>query len=246
METLKFGWNAIFTPDSAKQGSLDVSQEVIETIIDRSRTISSSKDLSDQGNALLEGQQSTAMSFNIDQPLVSTRLLNGSVLDAATAEDHVQAIAASWNESRYLSRVAQAAPIFAACVTLLYHLIPGGQTDPFSRTPMQTSWSNDAECLACGDGGLLLLCDLCPASYHLECAGIEQVAFIVVLRSICYSDFTSAITCLAQVPARQWLCAHHTCSECGKKARECSDCLFRLLLRDFLHRSLITFTLAQM
>ena len=118
METLKFGWNAIFTPDSAKQGSLDVSQEVIETIIDRSRTISSSKDLSDQGNALLEGQQSTAMSFNIDQPLVSTRLLNGSVLDAETAEDHVQAIAASWNESRYLSRVAHAAPIFAACVTV--------------------------------------------------------------------------------------------------------------------------------
>ena len=249
-QALKFGWNAIFTPDSVKQGSLDVSREVVETIIDRSRSISgeaqSSNALCDAGSALLEGQQNTATSFNIEQPLVSTRLLNGSVLDFSTSEDHVQAIAASWNESRYLSRVAQAAPIFAACVTLLYHLIPGGQTDPFSRKPMQTSWSNDAECLACGDGGLLLLCDVCPASYHLECAGIEQVAFIVVLRSICYSDFTSAITCLAQVPARQWVCAHHTCSECGKKARECSDCLFRLLLREFLHRSLITFTLAQM
>ena len=110
---------------------------------------------------------------------------------------------------------------------LLYHLIPGVQTDAFSRKPMQTSWANDAECLACGDGGLLLLCDLCPASYHLECAGVEQVAFIVVLRSICCSDFTSAITCLAQVPARQWVCAHHACSECGKKAHECSNCLFR-------------------
>ena len=113
-QTLKFGWNAIFTPDLAKQGSFDVSQEVIETIIDRSRTISSSKDLSDKGNALLEGQQSTAISFNIDQPLVSTRLLNGLVLDVSTSEDHVQAIAASWNESHYLSRVAHAAPIFAA------------------------------------------------------------------------------------------------------------------------------------
>ena len=58
-QALKFGWNAVFTPDSVKQGSLDVSREVIETIIDRSRSISveaqSSNALCDAGSALLEG-----------------------------------------------------------------------------------------------------------------------------------------------------------------------------------------------
>jgi len=232
-QALKFGWNAIFTPNSVKQGSLDVSREVIETIIDRSRSISgeaqSSNALCDAGSALLEGQQSTATSFNIEQPLVSTRLLNGSVLDFSTSEDHVQAIAASWNESRYLSRVAHAAPIFAACVTLSPDSLCLACTDKFSRKPMHTSRSNDAEWLCCGDGGMLLLCDFCPASYHLECAGIEQVVFIfpLPLYKCC------AITFPAQVPARQWMCPHHTCVGCGKKAHECSNCLFRLLLHDF-------------
>ena len=70
---------------------------------------------------------------------------------------------------------------------------------------MQTSWSNDAECLCCGDGGMLLLCDFCPASYHLECAGIEQVLLIFLppLYKCC------AITFPAQVPARKWMCPHH-------------------------------------
>ena len=94
---------------------------------------------------------------------------------------------------------------------------------------MQTSWSNDAECLCCGDGGMLLLCDFCPASYHLECAGIEQVLLIFLppLYKCC------AITFPAQVPARKWMCPHHTCVGCGKNAHECSNCLFRLLFHDF-------------
>jgi hypothetical protein len=51
-------------------------------------------------------------------------------------------------------------------------------TDTFNRKPIQSSWSNDAECLCCGDGGMLLLCDFCPASYHLECAGVEKVEVV--------------------------------------------------------------------
>ena len=120
-QTLKFGWNAIFTTDS-NQSSFDVSQTAVEAIIDRrrsdSRRDSASKDKCDAGSVLIEGQQSTAISFDIKQPLVSTRLLNGLVLDVATSEDHVETIAKSWNESRYMSRVANTAPIFASCVFL--------------------------------------------------------------------------------------------------------------------------------
>jgi hypothetical protein len=34
--------------------------------------------------------------------------------------------------------------------------------------------------MACGDGGELLLCNLCPASYHLECIGAHQVRLSVM------------------------------------------------------------------
>jgi hypothetical protein len=40
---------------------------------------------------------------------------------------------------------------------------------------MQSNWSHDDACMACGDGGELLLCDMCPAAYHLECIGAGQV-----------------------------------------------------------------------
>jgi hypothetical protein len=43
------------------------------------------------------------------------------------------------------------------------------------RKPMQSNWSHDDACMACGDGGELLLCDMCPAAYHLECIGAGQV-----------------------------------------------------------------------
>eukprot|EP00743_Colponemidia_sp_Colp-15_P009739 GILK01010659.1.p1 GENE.GILK01010659.1~~GILK01010659.1.p1 ORF type:complete len:604 (-),score=84.44 GILK01010659.1:166-1836(-) len=34
---------------------------------------------------------------------------------------------------------------------------------------------NEDECAECGIGGDLLCCDGCPASYHLKCAGVEEV-----------------------------------------------------------------------
>jgi hypothetical protein len=40
---------------------------------------------------------------------------------------------------------------------------------------MQSNWTHDDVCMACGDGGELLLCNMCPAAYHLECIGAEKV-----------------------------------------------------------------------
>ena len=62
------------------------------------------------GGAFVDAQCSIA-SFDIHQPLVSTRLLNGSALDDTTAEDDVEAIAASWNKSRFASRVGLEMPV---------------------------------------------------------------------------------------------------------------------------------------
>ena len=35
--------------------------------------------------------------------------------------------------------------------------------------------NNDDECYLCGDGGQLILCDVCPKAYHLHCLVIETI-----------------------------------------------------------------------
>jgi hypothetical protein len=106
----------VFTPDPSKDGACTVSHQAVEALIDRSRgVVDASDEASDTGRVLLEGQQCSVTSFNIEQPLVSTHLLNGEVLDSSADEDDVQAITSSWNRSRYASRVADAAPIYARC-----------------------------------------------------------------------------------------------------------------------------------
>lgn len=50
-------------------------------------------------------------------------------------------------------------------------------------------------CQHCWDGGELVCCAYCPASYHTTCVGLRGV------------------------PSKQWSCPHHKgCVECGKKA----------------------------
>jgi hypothetical protein len=122
LQALKFGWNSVFTPDSSQNGACNVSLQAVEALIDRARGVPVTSELTvpEKTRDILEEQQCSVASFNIDQPLVSTHLLNGNVLDCSTAEDDVQAIATSWNESRYASRVADAAPIYAWCNLLAF------------------------------------------------------------------------------------------------------------------------------
>lgn len=89
--------------------------------------------------------------------------------------------------SPYLCSVSHFITSFS-CLELTYSFI---------RKPMQSNWSNEAECLSCGDGGMLLLCDFCPASYHLECAGIEQVTLIVHSKLCYFCHFVRSSTILA-------------------------------------------------
>ena len=58
-------------------------------------------------------------------------------------------------------------------------------------------------CLSCWDGGDIVCCDLCPASFHASC--------------------------LDAVPGRgaRWSCPHHRCSECDKSAAAAGGLLFR-------------------
>ena len=46
---------------------------------------------------------------------------------------------------------------------------------------------NVDECSICSDGGMLVCCDYCPKSYHLECLGLEE----------------------STLPEGKWQCPHH-------------------------------------
>jgi SWI/SNF-related matrix-associated actin-dependent regulator of chromatin subfamily A member 5 len=76
-------------------------------------------------------------------------------------------------------------------------------------------YSNDDVCKVCGDGGDLILCDLCPVSCHLSCVGLKKA------------------------PHKMFSCPHHVCQECSRNSSSggvlfrcdtcasayCEDCL---------------------
>ena len=78
---------------------------------------------------------------------------------------------------------------------------------------------NEDHCLICADGGDLVCCDSCPASYH-------RVYCLIVLKS--EKLFTQCVTqdCLAEESRpsdeseEEWACPRHVCADCGRSERE--------------------------
>lgn len=60
-------------------------------------------------------------------------------------------------------------------------------------------------CHQCKDGGMLVLCNVCPRSYHLTCLGLTE------------SDIQSGT----------YRCPQHECSECERRASDAGGLLFR-------------------
>lgn len=60
-------------------------------------------------------------------------------------------------------------------------------------------------CLVCHEGGDLLCCDHCAASFHPACIGIDP----------------------ARLPTGTWTCPQHECRECGKRAHQAGGLIFR-------------------
>jgi len=68
-------------------------------------------------------------------------------------------------------------------------------------------YTHESLCLACQDGGDLLLCDLCPRSWHIECL--------------------EGTHCTDPDRPGKWQCPHHRCSVCDKAAAAAGGLLFR-------------------
>uniref|UniRef100_A0A7S2WMT9 Uncharacterized protein n=1 Tax=Mucochytrium quahogii TaxID=96639 RepID=A0A7S2WMT9_9STRA len=73
-------------------------------------------------------------------------------------------------------------------------------------------YENEGHCLACWDGGELLLCDQCCASYHEHCLRADQ------LPAKKKNRLSGSVT---------WGCPHHSCKICLRKAHASGGMLFR-------------------
>merc|ERR1711937_1097137 len=72
-------------------------------------------------------------------------------------------------------------------------------------------YEHDSVCLICWDGGNLICCDQCPASFHANC-----------LKSSGYA--TEVLGALGKLTFQ---CPHHTCRSCGRKAGAAGGLLLR-------------------
>ncbi len=63
--------------------------------------------------------------------------------------------------------------------------------------------THEDDCLVCGDGGELLMCDACDKSYHIKCAQLQALP----------------------PESTVWKCPRHFCNKCGKDTTSfCSTC----------------------
>lgn len=66
-------------------------------------------------------------------------------------------------------------------------------------------YDNEDHCLVCWDGGDLICCDGCPASFHMACLNLKP----------------------KDIGVRSWRCPHHRCSVCKRNASAVGGLLFR-------------------
>ena len=69
-------------------------------------------------------------------------------------------------------------------------------------------YDNEETCLHCWDGGDLICCDQCPASWHAGC--LKKIGFALPTKAF-----------------GSWGCPHHSCETCGRKAAQAGGLLFR-------------------
>jgi len=78
---------------------------------------------------------------------------------------------------------------------------------PMKRKTLRAGvdYDNEDLCLSCWDGGDLMCCDFCPASYHSQCLTAEQL----------------------KGATHGWICPHHKCTVCGRNTSAAGGMLFR-------------------
>jgi len=219
LKALQFGAHAVFkAADNA-----EVSDQELDTIIDRSRTEDCSV------GALQGGTSHDAAGFNAEQIAVSMRELEGEVYGGEKETTFqncksVSDIAGQWQELQNKQRERKSRVVNVdghAVLTENNYTIEEGMTmerkgssDGLERTNSRQiagrDYDHESQCLRCWDGGDLVCCDCCPAAYHPQCLGLNSAD---------------------EIPAfGTFACPHHSCSTCNRKSGAAGGLLFRCLM----------------
>jgi SWI/SNF-related matrix-associated actin-dependent regulator of chromatin subfamily A member 5 len=215
LAALKFGAQCCF---SGGEGRAPTDEE-LAAITDRARTADASL------GALRGGVQRAADSF--DPAAVSTRIreLHGVEYGAGKAARQELDIGLEWAKQKAAKRqhVSTTTTTHVVGVGLVsvkkvnnytmdegmcLERAAGGRPKPppgGARQVAGRDYDHESQCLACWDGGDLICCDFCPASFHLGCIGVR---------------------CATQLPF-SWSCPHHACMQCNRKATSVGGLLFR-------------------
>ena len=101
-------------------------------------------------------------------------------------------------------------------------------------------YDHDEVCLICWDGGYLVCCDFCPASYHPECLlkygwtspidppGVSSSATKASSKSKKAAAPPKPTT--NTIDEETWECPHHSCVQCNRKSATAGGLLFRCMV----------------
>lgn len=223
MEMLTFGADKIMSADEDKLPS----DEDVDMLIDRSAestsvsaTPSGKQAIKSKHGPLEVGTAQTAAGFDANLPLLMTQTLQGETIAPNTLKDIGRAYSDLRGKRQQKSRLKKVGKDNVLKVND-YDL--GDNLSVFDQEqtrekaePKQKGrqipgrdYANENHCLHCWDGGDLVMCDFCPASYHPSCLGFKDADEITRLSKL------------------GWSCPQHQCSECGRKAAAAGGLLFR-------------------
>lgn len=224
LSSLTFGFDRIFQKSQANEGLSDAD---IDAIIDRTRTTDVANNTAQaegrrEGSAkgLLTGAQKTLAAFDEMEQFGSIRTLQGKLI-ANYQKTKLKDIASQWAEevakSKGGRKRTQRLEIVQGQAVLksnLYSLKEGEgsmlaaialtKTSGAARQIAGRDYEHMDVCQVCWDGGKIICCDLCPASYHMECLDLTD-----------------------EDVDKRFVCPQHSCKECGRKAGAVGGMLFR-------------------
>jgi len=167
--------------------------------------------------AIRENQQLSVASFEVNAPVVSLLQLGKEKFAAPIAPStRIKDIAESWSfrmkgKREHKERTEIVTVVGVGKVSVLKsnkYTLEGGEPSVFEREAKgkNNDWARNSKnktqimenqdyCQVCFDYGKLLLCQHCPASYHLKCCGLKEV------------------------PSGWWSCPHHQgCVVCQRSS----------------------------
>lgn len=212
LSTITFGAKAFISSEDA----VELTDEDLNKILDRSSSPAAEGEIGKQECSKVRQTESTVL-----DSFTAIRVFEGIDYTRISKRD----IGEEWIEATKRKRVSTTVNVDGYCILRqnLYDL-EEGEPSVFGRECSKDSkefkstkrrlqragvdYEHDDACLLCKDGGLLICCDGCPAAYHAECLGYAEAE-------------------VAKLSKLKWLCPHHSCGVCGRKAAAVGGLLFR-------------------